>query len=176
MGDADTYIALGSNVGDRIGYLRRALDFVNALQDTRVIRLAALYETEPVGGPADQGRFLNSVAALRTELSPTVLLKCMLDIESSLDRVREVKDGPRTIDLDLIMHGQLVHDDEFLTLPHPRMHERSFVLIPMCDLNPKLIHPTLNRSMEALLTELPHQDGVTRIDGPSWWSPSDNDA
>ncbi len=170
--DSPAYIALGSNLGDRVDYMRRALDRVQALPQTMVEAVSALYETEPDGGPSGQPFFFNAVARIRTQLSPTLLMQHLLEIEASLDRVRVVKDGPRTIDLDLLLVGDRVHNDEFLTLPHPRMHARSFGLVPICDLGRDVVHPVLQKSMVTLLDELGTASDVRRIDAPTWWSTS----
>jgi 2-amino-4-hydroxy-6-hydroxymethyldihydropteridine diphosphokinase len=148
------YIALGSNLGDRDDYLARALTALRHCGGVEVTRVSPLYETRPVGGPAGQGAYLNAVAEVRTDSAAHELLDVLLTIEQSLGRVRRERDGPRTIDLDLLLYGDLVHSDERLTVPHPRLHERLFVLQPLAQLAPGLIHPALNRGIAELLAEL----------------------
>jgi len=148
------YIALGSNLGDRDDYLEHALTALRHSEGVEVMRVSPVYETRPVGGPPGQGPYLNAVAELRTERAVDDLLNLLLTIESGLGRVRQERDGPRTIDLDLLLFGDLIHADARLTVPHPRLHERLFVLQPLAQLAPGLLHPTLKRSVADLLTEL----------------------
>jgi 3-oxoacyl-[acyl-carrier protein] reductase len=157
------YIALGSNLGDREGSLRGALDALSAEPGVEVLRTSALYETAPVGGPAGQGRYLNAVAEVRTGLEPEALLRLLLDVESRLGRVRDVKDGPRTIDLDLLLYGDLVRDEPDPVVPHPRLHERAFVLRPLAEIAPGVIHPRLGVTAGELLA---------RLEGIRPWGPS----
>lgn len=148
------YIALGSNLGDRDDYLERALTALRQSEGVEVMRVSPVYETRPVGGPSGQGPYLNTVAELRTERTADDLLNVLLAIESGLGRVRQERDGPRTIDLDLLLYGDLIHTDARLTVPHPRLHERLFVLQPLAQLAPGLLHPMLKRSIVDLLAEL----------------------
>jgi 3-oxoacyl-[acyl-carrier protein] reductase len=149
-----TYIALGSNLGDRAGYLERALTALRQCEGIEVTRVSPLYETRPVGGPAGQGPYLNAVAEVRTERGAHDLLDVLLAVEQRLGRVRHEHYGPRTIDLDLLLYGDFIHADERLIVPHPRMHERLFVLQPLAQLAPGLLHPILKRSVADLLAEL----------------------
>src|SRR5262249_5301770 len=135
------YIALGSNLGDRSDYLERALTVLRQSEGVQVTRVSPIYETRPVGGPPGQGAYLNAVAELRTERTAHDLLDVLLAIEQRLGRVRQERDGPRTIDLDLLLYGDLVHADEQLIVPHPRLHERLFVLQPLAQIAPGLVHP-----------------------------------
>src|SRR5690242_17492535 len=137
------YIALGSNLGDRDDYLRRALTGLRQTEGVEVTRVSPLYETRPVGGPPGQGPYLNAVAEVRCQRGPHDLLAVLLHIEQQLGRERREKDGPRTIDLDLLLYGDLVHEDAQLIVPHPRLHERLFVLKPLAQLAPGLLHPVL---------------------------------
>lgn len=129
---SEAYIALGSNVGDREELLRDALDLLDSHPGIAVVRASAVYETAPVGY-TDQPAFLNMAAAVRTSLAPLELLRAMLAMEQQLGRTRDIRWGPRTIDLDLLLYGDIAMDIEELTLPHPRMMERAFVLVPLGD-------------------------------------------
>ncbi|HKQ99762.1 MAG TPA: 2-amino-4-hydroxy-6-hydroxymethyldihydropteridine diphosphokinase [Pyrinomonadaceae bacterium] len=157
------YVGLGSNLGDRAGNL---LLGVRGMLDAGLVvtRLSAIYETEPVD-VRDQPFFLNMVAELRVTLfSPEQMLARLLRIEYALGRRREILRGPRTIDLDLLLYGQEQRSTEFLQLPHPRLHERRFVLVPLADLAPELSHPTLQQSVRELLAAIPDRGDVRRWD------------
>lgn len=155
------YVSLGSNMGNRAGNLLLAVrGMMNA--GLRVSRLSSIYETEPMD-VRDQPAFLNMVAELACELpAPEQLMARLLRIEYSLGRRRSRPKGPRTIDLDLLLYGDRVHTTEFLTLPHPRLHLRRFVLTPLCELAPELLHPTLNRTISALLAQTTDDSKVER--------------
>jgi 3-oxoacyl-[acyl-carrier protein] reductase len=146
------YIALGSNLGDRRGYLDRAVAALR--QRLNLTRTSSVYETAPVGGPPGQGPYLNAVAEAVTDLAPADLLRALLEVEASLGRERHVKDGPRTLDLDLLLYGDLVSNDPHLTLPHPRMHQRLFVLQPLAEIAPGAVHPLLKRTIADLRADL----------------------
>ena len=129
-------LAFGTNQGDRADYLRRALAAVGALPHTEVTAVSSVYETDPVGY-TDQPDFYNMLAVVRTALSPRALLGACLGIEAALGRVRTFANAPRVIDVDLLlMEGETAADAE-LTLPHPRMWERGFVMVPLCELFPE---------------------------------------
>lgn len=137
------YIALGSNIGNRGQTLRDALDMMRRADGITLKRVSNLIETRPVGGPADQGDYLNGVAEIDTTLTPHELLATLQSIESALgrDRENELRWGPRTCDLDIIYYDDEVIDTPELTVPHPRMHERSFVLGPLESIAPQIRHP-----------------------------------
>ncbi len=158
----NVYIGLGSNLGDRAGYLLLAVrGMLDAGLD--VIRLSSVYETEPVEYE-HQPPFLNMVAELRgsTLPSPEQTLARLLRIEFSLGRTREVPMGPRTIDLDLLIFKDYRLDTEFLTLPHPRIASRKFVLVPLNELVPTLVHPVLGKPISELLTQTKDSSHVAR--------------
>jgi 2-amino-4-hydroxy-6-hydroxymethyldihydropteridine diphosphokinase len=141
------FVGLGANLGDREQTIRAA---VAELPD--VVAVSPLRETDPVG-VTDQPQFLNGVAALETELAPRELLDVLLAVERRLGRERRERWGPRTIDLDLLLYGDAVIDEDGLKIPHPRLHERRFVLEPLADLAPQLVVPGLG-GVEDLLAEL----------------------
>jgi 2-amino-4-hydroxy-6-hydroxymethyldihydropteridine diphosphokinase len=144
------FVGLGSNLGEREALIRLALDDLARLPGTRVVRASSLYDTEPVG-EVEQPNFLNAVAQIDTELTARQLLWNLLLIERRLGRVRTQKWGPRTIDLDLLLFGNLVVDEPDLKVPHPELTRRSFVLVPLVELDPMLVHPVTG---ETLLTHL----------------------
>jgi 3-oxoacyl-[acyl-carrier protein] reductase len=148
---ATAYIALGSNLADREDYLQRAIHALGARPDVRVLQVSSRYETAAVGGPAGQGAYLNAAARIETELAPRALLRVLLDVETKLGRVRAERHGPRTIDLDLLLYGDQVSDDPELSVPHPRMHERLFVLQPLTEIAGDAVHPVLQLSIRELL-------------------------
>lgn len=147
------YVSVGSNVGDRAGNL---LLGVRGLMDCglEVMRLSKIYETQPVGN-VEQPQFLNMIAELRGDMlpPPESVMARLLRIEYSMGRTRTVPKGPRTLDLDLLLYQKERRTSEFLTLPHPRMHERRFVLTPLAELCPKLVHPVLKENIEVLLRQ-----------------------
>jgi 3-oxoacyl-[acyl-carrier protein] reductase len=155
--NVSAYIALGSNLGDRRDYLDRALEALSQRAGISVEKVSRYYETDPVGGPPGQGPFLNAAALIRTELPPEELLRALLDVERSLGRIRQMRHGPRTIDLDLLLYGDTVKSDAGLTVPHPRMHERWFVLEPLAEIAPNARHPIFAKSALELLNELGRQ-------------------
>lgn len=136
--ETESYIALGSNLGDREGYLRSAVRQMQYHPDITFIQASSIYETAPVGYD-DQENFLNMVVRITTSLEPRELLSYCNVIESNLLRQRDVRWGPRTIDVDVLLYGTLKSDDPILTLPHPRMKERGFVMIPLGEISPELI-------------------------------------
>ena len=150
------YIALGANLGDRRRHLDAAVVAVRAMAGVDAVRVSGIYETDPVG-PADQGRFLNAAAEVTTSRSARALLDGLLAIEARLGRPPRAERehwGPREIDLDLLLYGEAVIDEPGLTVPHPRLAERGFVLLPLCDLAPGLVHPVSGRTMRDLLASL----------------------
>jgi 2-amino-4-hydroxy-6-hydroxymethyldihydropteridine diphosphokinase len=162
----NAYVGLGSNLGDRAGYLLLAVrGMLDASLD--VIRLSSIYETEPVEYE-NQPAFLNMVAELRgtTLPSPEQMMARLLRIEYALGRTRDVRLGPRTVDLDLLIFKDEQVETEFLTLPHPRMALRRFVLVPLNELAPSLVHPVLGKRISELLAQTKDRSTVTR------WTPA----
>jgi len=158
----NAYVGMGSNLGDRAGYLLLAIrGMLDAGLD--VIRVSSIYETAPLENE-DQPKFLNMVAELRgsTLPSPEQLMARLLRIEYALGRKREVPMGPRTIDLDLLIVKDETRNTELLTLPHPRLHVRRFVLVPLNELVPDLLHPTLSEPICELLHKTPDTSEVRR--------------
>ncbi len=151
---ARTFVGLGSNLGDREGTLRAAVGRLGGLPETEVVRVSSLRDTEPVGY-LDQPRFLNGVVELETALRPQALLAALLDLEGAFGRDRGAvpAQGPRTLDLDLLLYGQDRIDEPGLQVPHPRLHERRFALVPLAELDPALEVPGKG-SVQTLLAKL----------------------
>ena len=156
------YLGLGSNIGDREAQLRAAVERL-AANDLRLLRVSPIYETEPLELTA-QRWFLNQVLEAETSLFPMQLLARVGRIERALGRVRTVPNGPRTIDIDILLYGASVVRSEKLEIPHPRMAERRFVLAPLADLNPDLRHPVTHRTVKEMLEAAPGQ-AVRRVGG-----------
>ena len=149
------YLGLGSNVGDRQGNLREAIAQLDAAA-VRVLRVSSTYETEPVDY-AEQRWFLNLVVEAETELFPMQLLTRIGKIERALGRVRTLKNGPRTIDIDILLYGKAVVRSTTLEIPHPRMSERRFVLGPLAELAPDVRHPVTHKTAKQMLDAAPAQ-------------------
>ena len=127
------YLGIGSNLGNRRGNIKLAVEKINALKGTLTLRLSRIIETEPVGGPAGQGKFLNACLKIKTKLPPLTLLRKLKQIEIQLGRKKTEKFGPRTIDLDILLYGDKVINRKELVVPHPRMFEREFVTKPLSE-------------------------------------------
>ena len=158
------YIGLGSNLGERETLLKAAIAQLAQLPETRLGSVSSLYDTAPVG-ELDQPNFLNAAVQLETALTARQLLWNMLLVERRLGRVRHVarRYGPRTIDLDLILFGDLIIDTPDLRLPHPEFHRRAFVLAPLAEIEPRLVHPVLGLDMTELLERVEQRPAVRRM-------------
>ena len=149
----NAYLGLGTNLGDRKDNLQQALKELAALPTLEIRRVSSIYETAPVG-VTDQPDFLNMVVSVQTTLSPRDLLNSLLEIENKMGRTRTVRWGPRVIDLDLLLYGTAHVEMPGLTVPHPRLQERSFVLVPLAEIAPELVLPGGEESVKNLLEKL----------------------
>jgi 2-amino-4-hydroxy-6-hydroxymethyldihydropteridine diphosphokinase len=140
-------LGLGANLGDRLETLQRAVDLL-ADRGVRVTASSRIWETEPIGGPQGQPTFLNAVVTAETDQEPRDVLENALAVEAELGRIRQVRWGPRTIDIDLLLAGDVVSDDPAATIPHPRMTERAFVVLPLLELVPDPILPDGRRILD----------------------------
>ncbi len=158
---AEAFVALGANLKNPVLQVTQALSELDALERTRVLATSSLYRTAPVGY-ADQPDFVNAVVKLQTGLSPRELLQALHTIENRHARKRSMRNAPRTLDLDLLLYGMLVMREEDLTLPHPRMHERAFVLMPLAEIAPDVAVPG-HASASRLLAQV-DRSGVEKLD------------
>ncbi len=152
-------IGLGSNLGDRAALLEGALAALAATSGVRIGRVSSFRETEPVGGPPGQGPYLNAAAALETTLEPIDLFRALQAIEARFGRVRTVRWGERTLDLDLLLFDGRIIDSPELTVPHPRLAERRFVLEPLAQIAPDAVEPVTGQTVSGLLRELDRGSG-----------------
>ena len=170
---ADVYLGLGSNLGDKAANLREALRLLYGARSAAIalLTVSSLYRTKPVGY-VEQDWFLNAAVHIKTSLSPRELLTQLIEIECELGRVRTRRNGPRTIDLDILLWEDLVVNKDDLVIPHPRLHERLFVLEPLAEIAPDARHPvtglTIAEYRNELSSKLRSKSGVLRIEGPEW--------
>ena len=160
MKGVEVYLGLGSNLGDRMGNLKSAVEKLS--KRVAVEKISSAYETEPLYN-TEQPMFLNAVIKGVTELDPLELLSFVKGIENDLGRQPGRRNAPRIIDIDILFYGKRVIQTGELTVPHPRIAERAFVLVPLAELAPKLVHPQLKRSVSELLAEAEGEDGVRKI-------------
>ncbi len=155
------YLCAGSNIGDRVGYLQQANNLLKDADGITVVDISSIYETEPIGFK-DQEWFANAVLKIETTLTPYELLATCMRIEQQLGRKRhpENRFGPRTLDLDILFYEDQVISDESLQIPHPRMHERAYALVPMLELDPDFVHPVIKKSVFEIHDELEEPEEV----------------
>lgn len=162
------FIGVGSNLGDRYKNILAAENAINSSSNCKVVKLSKIYETEPFGY-LDQDKFLNCVFEVKTLLTPLQFINSLLEIEESLKRERIIHWGPRTIDLDILFYDDIITSFEAAVIPHPRMHERMFVLKPLCDLTPYYVHPVLNERCYRIADKLESEQPA-----PLEWLPGSN--
>jgi 2-amino-4-hydroxy-6-hydroxymethyldihydropteridine diphosphokinase len=167
MEPVTAYLALGANLGDRQGQLQGARAALAAAGGIRVTAASPLYETGAVGGPPGQPLYLNAVLRVETTLSCRALLELCLAVEERFGRRRQEQWGPRTLDIDLLFYGGEALDEPGLVVPHPHLHQRRFVLTPLADLDPELLHPALGRSVRQMLAALGNGESV-RLYAREW--------
>ena len=153
------YLSIGSNIGNRLEIFQKALQLLDENNEISVEELSSIYETDPVGY-TNQACFLNAVLKISTSLQPEELLQICLFIESQLGRKREIRWGPRTLDLDILLYNQENIETESLIVPHPRMQERAFVIIPLMELDPDIKLPNVNAALDDILNQIPDKEGV----------------
>jgi 2-amino-4-hydroxy-6-hydroxymethyldihydropteridine diphosphokinase len=170
-GTRSAHLGLGTNLGDRRQNLTDAVRLLTQCGSVGLCGVARIYETSPIGGPPGQTDYYNTVIAVASKFEAPTLLSHILGVERSMGRVRNGVNGPRNIDIDLLVMGDEVFDSPQLSLPHPRFHLRRFVLAPLAELAPDLRHPLLNKSVRELLDELPEAGGKVRpIASSNWWN------
>jgi dihydroneopterin aldolase/2-amino-4-hydroxy-6-hydroxymethyldihydropteridine diphosphokinase len=156
------FIGIGSNLGNKEENICKAIKLIGELDSTEVIDASSFYKTSPVGF-VDQDWFINAVIKIKTYLPPNELMSSLLSIESSLGRIRKEKWGARTIDLDILFYGNIILNEEDITVPHPHLHERKFVLEPFCEIEPEFVHPVYNKSILRLCNELQGDERITKL-------------
>jgi 2-amino-4-hydroxy-6-hydroxymethyldihydropteridine diphosphokinase len=157
------YLGLGSNLGDKVDNCLRAVDGIRSSGRNYIQAVSSLYKTEPVGYQ-DQDKFINCVAEVYTTLSPHPLHDFLQGIEKQLGKQKTFKMGPRVIDLDILFYGTTVLEEANLIIPHPRLHERGFVLVPLAEIAPDLLHPVLQKTVNELLENIGKE-------GVEWYAP-----
>lgn len=161
--EACVFLSIGSNVGNRVENCRRAVEELGGNNRIRLISVSSLYETEPIGYE-DQPLFINLAVKIETTLTPSALLQTIKTIERKLGRVETFRWGPRIIDIDIIIYDNLVISDRHLVLPHPRMQERAYVLIPLLELDKNLKHTVTGKTLDEMIKELPNNKSVRKLE------------
>ncbi|MFO7526836.1 MAG: 2-amino-4-hydroxy-6-hydroxymethyldihydropteridine diphosphokinase [Ignavibacteriaceae bacterium] len=156
------YIGLGSNKGDRLSYLKNSIAALNEIDSLKILKVSSVYETKPFG-MEDQNNFFNAAVKLTTYLDPKSLLKVIKQVEDKLGRSESKKWGPREIDIDILLFNDLIFSDEFISLPHKGIIYRDFVLQPLCELEPGLVHPVLNLKLTEILAEIEEKYIINKI-------------
>lgn len=170
------YISLGSNIGNRFKFLQTAINELNNEPGITVVKQSSIYETDPVGYE-DQALFLNMVLKLSTNLTPLNLLEVCLKIEQQIGRTRELRWGPRKIDIDILLYDDKIINSHKLVVPHPRMIERNFVIIPLLELDENIILPTMNEPLRLFFSNQNNHKGVRKWkqnNGDGGSEPSEN--
>ena len=155
------YIGFGSNIGDRLAHIQNAIQTLSKTEGITLQKISSVYKTDPVGYEA-QAEFLNGVAAIQTSLSPLSLLYILKDIETEVGRQHRIRWGPREIDLDILIYGNLCVQTEKLIIPHPEMHLRGFVLVPLAEIALDLVHPVFQESIQTLLNRLDDDKSISK--------------
>lgn len=157
------YIGLGSNIGNKSENVRQALKLISQIDSTKVKKVSSFYKTEPVGYE-DQDWFINAVAEIETDLSPETLLETLKNIEKLIGRKDRIRWGPREIDIDILFYDLITVNIPHLIIPHPLLHERAFVLVPLAEIAGDFVHPIMNKTISELLKELKSQKAVNALD------------
>ena len=162
------YIGFGSNIGDRLKHIQNAIHILSIMEEITLQKISSIYKTDPVGYEA-QAQFLNGAAAIQTSLSPLSLLHTLKNIETTVGRQHRIRWGPREIDLDILIYGDLCLQTEKLVVPHPEMHLRRFVLAPLAEIAPDVVHPVFQEAVQTLLERLEDDKSVLKKEECVLW-------